>query len=157
MVRIFPILTALISIAPYFLAAIVYTQATNGNGLGYWEFLGWLIAIRTGYALAEVLASTISWRLYAKRYMVDRYVLFLKSNNFPKRQYSSDGVSSYLARIDGYSEAKIQAAISQIQFLLTTHEDLGIISGARVSSAWEAALDEYSPRSDAPEFSLPKS
>jgi len=79
---------------------------------------------------------------------------WLQANQFPRRYYERDDFLNYLARVEEDNalsqDVKYQAKI--MYALLSMTEDVGIMSGARMHSATEIALEMYSPRKMAPQW-----
>jgi hypothetical protein len=145
---------SLFAFVPYLLVAWAYMTLVNGDSSDFWKALGVLVAVRFFFSVIETLGTVISWRLYGKRFMVNKFVEFLRANNFPKRKYAHDDFLNYLARIEDEPScpASVKASAKEIYFVLSTFESMGILLGMRMHSASEAALDAYSPKSEAPIF-----
>ena len=109
--------------------------------------------------------------LYGKKIMVNNFLEILRVNNFPKREYDDD-LSNYLYRIvyespppsrwnfiladasAGDDEPKYPASLKTAakemsQGLEASRSFGGILVSMRMNSAARAALDIYSPRSEA--------
>jgi hypothetical protein len=145
---------ALFAFVPYILVSWAYMAIVSGNSREFWSAFGVLIGARFFFSVIETIGSILSWRLYGKKLMTRKFLFLLQSNNFPKREYEHDDFSNYLARIDDglqYSMS-IKTAAKDIYSLLSTYESIGILLGARMHAASEAALDAYSPKSEAPVF-----
>jgi hypothetical protein len=141
---------------PYLLVSWGYTELTNGDPKTFWTALGVLFGARIFFGIIETLGSILSWRLYGKKFMVRQMFEILQANKFPKRFYSHDDILNYLARIEDSEEMSpsMKSAAKQLEFLLATFENLGILAGARMYAATEAALETYSPRSAAKELTF---
>lgn len=148
------IIMVLFAFVPYLLASWGYMVLVDGTSREFWSALGLLVAVRLFFNLIETLGGVLSWRLYGKKYMVDKFLEFLRTSNFPKREYAHDDFLNYLARIqDGLQyAASLKASAKEIYFLLSTFESMGILLGVRMHSASEAALEVHSPRDKAPTF-----
>lgn len=144
------IVMSLFAFVPYLLVSWAYTALVDGDAGDFGIAFALLVGARLFFSLIETLGSVISWRLYGKSFMVNKFLELLRANNFPKREYSHDDFLSYLSRIqDGPYAASLKGSAREIYFLLSTFESIGILLGARMHSATEAALDEYSPKSEA--------
>ena len=112
-----------------------------------------LIVVRIFFSIIEGLGGVLTWRVYAKRETVKRQLALLRENKFPKREYAHDDFTSYLARIidpeSEYSAAQ-KATAKEIQVVLAAVESVGGLLGMRLHAATDAALDIYSPASEAP-------
>lgn len=146
------IIMSLFAFVPYLLVSWAYMAVVNGDSGDFWKALGLLVAVRFFFSVIETLGTVISWRLYGKRFMVNKFVELLRANNFPKRKYAHDDFLNYLARIedDPSCPATVKASAKEIYFLLSTFESMGILLGMRMHSASDAALDVYSPKAEAP-------
>lgn len=146
------LIMSLFAFVPYLLVSWAYMAHVNGDSSDFWKSLGLLVAVRFFFSVIETLGTVISWRLYGKRFMVNKFVEFLRTNNFPKRKYAHDDLLNYLARIEDEptSPASVKASAKEIHFLLSTFESMGILLGMRMHSASDAALDSYSPKTKAP-------
>jgi hypothetical protein len=146
------IILAIFTLVPYTLVSSAYMALSDGGAKEFWGAFGVLIAIRTFFSLIETLGGVLSWHLYGKKLTVEKFLQFLRTNNFPEREYEHDSFLNYLARIDDGAEypSSVKAAAKQMHLLLETYESIGILLGARMNAASEVALDIYSPRSRAP-------
>ncbi len=147
------IIMSLFAVVPYFVGSYGYMALVDGGVSQFWTTFGVLVAARLFFSVIETLGSVLSWRLHGKKLMVNKFHDFLRANNFPKRTYAHDDFLNYLARInDGPYAATLKASAKEISFFLSTFESMGMLLGMRMHSATEAALDEYSPKSQAPVF-----
>ena len=148
------IVMSLFAFVPYLIVSWAYMALVSGDSSDFWKALGVLVAVRFFFSVIETLGTVISWRLYGKRVMVNKFVEFLRANNFPKRKYAHDDFLNYLARFEDEPScpASVKASAKEIYFLLSTFESMGILLGMRMHSASDAALDVYSPKSEAPVF-----
>lgn len=140
----------LLSLAPYFLIAWGYGKLTDGDAKTMSAVLGVLLLVR----LFEMLGSVLSWRLHGKKIIVNEYLEILRADNFPKRECMHDNLSNYLSRIeDPYSEypPALKADAKKMIRAFEVNRVFGILTYMRVNTAAEAALDIYSPRSEAPQ------
>jgi len=137
---------------PYAAVAWGYKVLTEGDAKTFWYALGALVAIRTFFSVIETIGNILAWRLYAKRATVQKTLTMLRAQKFPKRQFASDDFTGHLARVEDdpeYAEA-VRRDAHDYKLALYTYEQLGILSGMRMNSAFEAAFDLYSPQSEAP-------
>lgn len=141
---------------PYLLVSWGYAELTDGGSKTFWITLGIILGVRLFFSIVETLGSVLSWSLYSRKLMVQRILEVLRANKFPKRFYAHDGILNYLARIEDSEEISpsVKSSAKQLEFMLVTFENLGILVGARMYSAAEAALETYSPRSAAKELSF---
>jgi len=147
------VILALFALIPYLLVSWAYMAFVDGGASEFWRTFGLLIVVRLFFSVIETLGSILSWRLYGKKFMVNRFLELLRANHFPKRQYAHDDFLNYLARIeDGPYPPSVKASAKEINFILATFENMGILLGMRMHSATEAALDAYSPKSQAPAY-----
>ena len=148
------IITALLAFVPYLLVSWGYTTLTNGNAKDFWVALGVLLLVRLFFGIIETLGAVLSWRVYGKKLMVKKHLEFLRTHNFPRRTYAHDNISAYLLRIEDGPEysAPLKTTAKEMRSVLELCEGFGILLGMRMHSAAEAALDVYSPRSEAPVF-----
>ena len=93
-----------------------------------------------------------NWLLFGRRNTIRGFIDVLRENQFPPRFNKHDDFLNYLARIEGgsYSES-LKGAANEFERVLGAIEAQGIIAGARIHAASEAALEAYSPRQNAPE------
>jgi hypothetical protein len=144
------IIIALFSVIPYLLVSWTYMEFAGGGSKQFWGAFGVLIAVRLFFGVIETLGSILSWRLYGKKLMINRFLGLLRANNFPKREYQHDDFSAYLARIeDGEYADSTKTCAKEIGFLLSTFESMETLQGMRIHAASEAALEAYSPKSEA--------
>jgi hypothetical protein len=138
----------------YLLLAWAYVELTDEGWHTFWIAVGVLLAARFFFVLVDLFGMVLTWRLYVKKFLVNKNLAQLSGYQFPKRKYSHDDFSDYLSRIasdEEYAPA-LKAAAKEWYFLLSIHERFGILHGARMWSAAEKALDIYSPKSEAPVF-----
>ncbi|HUO43335.1 MAG TPA: hypothetical protein VMT94_00290 [Burkholderiales bacterium] len=147
------IIMGLFAFVPYFMVSWAYMALVDGGARQFWSAFGVLAAVRLFFSLIETLGSVLSWRLYGRKFTVNKFLGLLRANNFPKREHAHDDFLNYLARIeDGPYSQSVKGCVKEIYFILSTFESMGILLGMRMHSATEAALDAYSPRSQAPDF-----
>jgi hypothetical protein len=141
---------------PYLLVAWGYTALVGGGTIVFWIGLGLLLGARLFFALIEMVGSILAWRLHGRRIMVENFLRFLRTKNFPRRYYDHDGFTNYLDRVenDDALSPSLRRDAKEWYKLLGIFEDLGIFVGARMHSATEIALETYSPRANAPRFVL---
>lgn len=151
------IIFLLFAFVPYTLVSWAYMALANGSSREFWSALGVLISARFFFSIIETFGSLLSWQLYGKKLTVRKVLFLLQFNNFPKREYAHDDFLNYLARIDDGAQypTSIKTAAKEIYYLLSTYENIGILLGARMHAASEAALDAYSPKSEAPVIGAP--
>ena len=151
-----PLAITIFAWIPYILVTWGYAKWTDGDAKTFWTALCVLLAIRLFFYIIETLGDVLSWRLYRRKIMVDNAVTALRTDKFPPREYNSDDLGNYLARIeqDPQYPATLRNAAVNLDQNLATIEQYGILVGARAWEVWEAALDIYSPRSKAPPFSF---
>ena len=141
---------------PYLFVSWGYAEVTGGGTKAFWIAFVILLGVRLFFSIIETIGSVLSWRLYSRKFMVQRMLEVLRANKFPKRFYAHDDILNYLARIEDSEEISpsVKSSAKQLEFMLGTFENLGILAGARMYSAVEAALEAYSPRSAAKELSF---
>ena len=145
-------IVAAFAFVPYLVIAWGYMAIADGGAKEFWGALAALVVVRLFFSIIETLGSVLSCRLYGRKFMVQKYLKLLRANNFPKRKYAHDDFLGYLARVedDPTSSPSTRAAAKEIEFYLGTFESLGILLGMRMHSAAELALEQYSPRAEAP-------
>ena len=131
---------------PYLLVSWSYAELADGGAKTFWTAFGLLLGVRLFFGTIETLGSVLSWRLYSRKLMVQRMLEVLRANKFPKRFYAHDDILNYLSRIEDSEEISpfVKSSAKQFEFMLVTFENLGILAGARMYSAAEAALDQGS-------------
>ena len=149
------------SLVPYALVSWGYTELTNGNIQTFWIAIGTLFGVRFFFSIIETIGGVLTWRLYGRKVMIEKALLLFRSNKFPMREYKHDdleyqyeGLLGYLARIEDNGEISpsIKRVAKDLETMLTMWENQGILVGARMYSATEAALDIYAPKRLAKEF-----
>ena len=146
------IILAIFSLVPYTLVSWAYMALAGGGTKEFWSAIGVLIAIRTFFSLIETLGGVLSWHLYGKKLMVQKFLEFLSTNNFPKRKCEHDNFMDYLVQIEARPEypSSVKVSAREMRQILKTYESIGILIGARIHAASDMALNAYSPRSQAP-------
>lgn len=146
------IIVMLSFLVPYSLVAWAFIAMTNGKANDFWVALGVLFALRAFFGIVETLGGILHWHLYGKRMVVDKYVEFLRTHGFPKRNSTHDGLLAYLVRIEDDQEqsASMRTAATYMHTVLSACEEVGILPGSRMHSAMKAALEIYSPKAQAP-------
>jgi len=143
----------LFAMVPYVFATWIYSELVNGDTETFIAALGVLLGIRLFFIIIETFSSVLAWRLYGKRFMVQKIMEMFRTNNFPMREYRQDDVGNYIARIQANeaTSPEVKIASERLEFLFLTCENLGALAGARIYSAAEAALNAYSPKNSARE------
>jgi len=136
---------------PYALLAYGYMKFTNGDSTGFWLATGVPLAIRFFFFFVETISGFAIWRLYQRKMVVAKYLQWLRANDFPPREYSDDDFQAYLSRIDENLELPIEVRMRarETQARLEVIEEAGVLLGMRAHDATDAALDIYSPKSEA--------
>jgi hypothetical protein len=138
-----------ISAIPYLAIAWAYSRYVANDNRFFWKALGVLFAVRAIYALIEMLGASLAYRLYGRRKMIDRTLQVLRANTFPKnRAMAHDDFDNYIYRIkdnDEYSPA-LRSLARDIEVAMSMIEGQGAVTGMRLRSAQNAALDIYAPR-----------
>jgi len=131
--------------------AAVSWIAAKALGLSFWWAFGGLLLVRTFFELVDGLTGIINWRVFRRRKTIDQLLGTLRANSFPPRFYHHDQMLTYLGRIEdgGYPEP-VRRAAQELETMLGLAEASGILAGARLHAAAEAALELYSPRAQAP-------
>jgi len=142
------------SCVPYVAVSWLYMKLANGGWNEFWSAFGVLVAVRVFFSIIETLGSVLTWRLYQRGRAAERTVEFLRRHGFPKRKYSHDDSAAYLLRIidDDSVGLPIRLEAKRLWSSLEILEEVGMLPGMRAHSAMDAALDIYSPRSEAPVF-----
>ena len=142
------IVTFIFALIPYIFATWIYTELTSGDWETFFIALGVLLAVRLFFSAIETLGSVLTWRLYGKKLLVEKIMHIFQANHFPKREYKHEDVGNYVTRLreDNETPLLVKTASEQLEFLFVTYENLGVLAGARMYSAAEAALDAYSPK-----------
>jgi hypothetical protein len=141
------------ALAPYVLLAWIYAVFVNDGMADFWKNLSVLFVLRAFFGLIEFIGAAFAWRFYRRKITIQRLVKFLQSNHLPMREYSHDDVGNYLARLaDGKYDGRIKSLAIEVSLSRELMEGVGIFAGMRFNSAWEVALDIYSPREVAPQF-----
>jgi len=136
------------ALVPYIFATWIYTDLTGGDSEMFLLALVVLLGVRLFFSTIETLGSILTWRLYGKKLLVQKIVHIFRANNFPKREYKNEDICNYVTRLreDNETSLSVKTATEQLEFLFVTYENLGVLAGARMYSAAEAALDVYSQR-----------
>lgn len=137
---------SLIASIPYALIAWGYTKFDAS--VSFWIALGVLLGVRLMFAIVELLGSVLAWRLHGRTIAVNNALRLFRENQFPPRQYRHDDLSSYLFRIkgDGNIGPELRRTAKEFEAVLEIFDNMGILTGWRMRSAAEAALDIYAPR-----------
>jgi hypothetical protein len=151
------VITWAFSLIPYLLVTWGYTEFTDGGLKEFGIAFCVLFGIRLFFTVIETIGGILAWRLYGRQNTVQRMVTTLRANNFPMRKYFHDDFGNYLARIDDEEEypQAIRGMAKEIDHSLELFDELGAFAGWRYGAAWNAALDIYSPRENAPHLQFP--
>ena len=97
----------------------------------------------------------LAWKLHGRKVAAGKILRWLEANKFPQRYYRHDDFTNYLDRVenDAASPPSLKQEAKQMYAILTMVEELGIFVGMRMHAATEIALEMYSPRIDAPQWS----
>ena len=169
-----PFIIVLFAFVPYVFFSWGYVKLIHANSNEFWYALAALLLARLFFSVIETVGAILEWRLYGKKIMVNNFLEILRLFNFPKRE-NDDDLSNYLYRImyesphpgpwnfilDGasvgdeetqYPPSLKTAAKEMCQALEASRSFGGILLSMRMHSAARAALDIYSPRSEASVF-----
>jgi hypothetical protein len=148
------IIAMLFAWVPYTAVAWGFMALTDGRAKTFWYALGALLAVRLFFSIIEGLGGILSWRIYGRRFAVQRALAVLGANNFPKRKYAEEDFQTYLDAIkdDPECQESVRKGANEIQLVLSAFERFGILLGMRMHSASEVAFDVYSPKSEAPAY-----
>lgn len=126
-----------------------------GNGYNFSQIFNFSLSVWIGFGVINTIGDELEWRIQSKKKTVDNFVRFFKTNNFPQRIYSHDGLETYLSRINNdylipaeYFPAELVAKARSVEEDLWS-EPLGMLFRVRVLYACELALDIYAPKSNA--------
>ena len=143
------IIITLFSVIPYLLVSWGYTVLVDGAEKQFWGVFGVLIAVRLFFSVIETFGGVLSWHLYGKRLMINKFLRLLWENNYPKRTYKDENFLDYLSQIeDGTYPDTLKKSAKEFYSLLSTFESMGILLGMRMHSASESALEIYSPKAE---------
>ena len=123
--------------------------------LSFWVILGALFGVRLIFAATETLAGMLAWRLHGRTNAVRYGLSIFREHTFPPRLRGDEDVSLYLSRIEAdkqFASATRRVARELLQAQIVS-EQFGILGGRRRLSAFNAALESYSPR---PMFKIQK-
>jgi hypothetical protein len=136
-----------LAMVPYVAVAWGYTYFTNGRQPEFWQALGILLAIRLFFSIIESIGQFLAWRIFVRRHTVAQLVGLLRSSKFPPKRYFDDDFSNYCARLladqPSKSEPDYIRHAQEIQTLLLTQEQRGIVAGMRMHAAMETAFEQY--------------
>lgn len=134
-----------IASVPY---ALLAWAASKVFDVGFWEALGWLVALRTAFGVIELLGAVLAWRLYSRKVSIRICTEAMKTNKFPPRYRYMDESEDYFARVIEDDTQPQETKIGAATFLgsIKAIRLSGMIRGMRVASAWDAALEAHSPR-----------
>jgi hypothetical protein len=148
-----------IAFTPYLLVA--WGLAEFADDLSFWLALAILLGVRAAFGVIEIFGGVLVWRLYGRSRTIDELVEFFRANKLPPRTYRSDGIGSYLARIEDPlvdlvepADVALARRVRELQQMRQIHEHRGVLAGMRINSALEAALERYAPAVDAPELTF---
>jgi hypothetical protein len=120
----------------------------------FWTVLFWLVAVRLLFGVIEFAGSFLSWKFVGKQFMVRQLHWMMAEGQMPPRYFKDDGFLTYLSRVtDDPKAGKLSKTTARdLDRLYIWWESQGIWPSMRFDSAAEAALEQYSPRSKAPEW-----
>jgi hypothetical protein len=146
------IIGSLIGLLPYLLVAWASTKFNHS--ITFWNALGFIAAARLLFGFTDELGGILAWRLHGRRIAVANALKYLRVNKFPLRYFNHDDFLNYMARVeaDDSLEPRSRSAAAVWVRTLALFENMGILIGARMNSASNAALEIYSPRAAAPDF-----
>jgi len=95
----FAFLSLLFSVIPYALVAWGYAWLIDGGAREFWGALGALVAARLFFAVIETLGSILTWRLWGRQQVIDRFLMVLRGNQFPQRKFPDDDFLNYIQSV----------------------------------------------------------
>lgn len=119
-----------------------------------WMVLVTIVVGRLFFELLSMLSDAISWRVYMRQHYIDKFVERFRSQHFPPRKYCNQSFEAYLRDLE-YDKAippRLQVAVAEVAVSLADADTMGYLKGRRLIAAARAALDIYSPRELAPEW-----
>jgi hypothetical protein len=143
-------ISGLIALIPYALLAWGVTKFDTD--LSFWTALGVLLGVRLIFGIIEMVGGILAWRLHGRDLAVNNFLRVLRENKFPPRHDKREDILAYLSCIqEGFGvDGALKSTAREMEALLVMCEGMGILAGARMYSASEAALEIYSPRVNAP-------
>ena len=141
-----------LAIVPYAAVAWVYMSLVNGGAGDFWIALGVVIGVRLCFAVIEGLGAALSWRLYTKKVLVQKFIDHMRLRQLPKRKFAEEGFTEYVSRLedDPKQPDSVKRVATEFRMGLEIWETSGIFTGMRMHAAAEAAFDAYSPKAEAP-------
>lgn len=143
------IIGAGVSLGVYVLLAFGYASLTDGRTNTFWYSLLVLGAFGLLFMTVNAIGASVAWRLHSKHRIVGEMIEMLRKNSFPMREYATDNFANYLARLEDNTDypMELRKVVDQIEKSRLMAEEAGMLNGFRYERAWEAAFDEYAPKS----------
>jgi hypothetical protein len=146
------VLGALVASIPHWIAMFA---ASNFLDVPFWHVLGLYALAVVVLGTLNALGAALSWRLGGKAYAVRRFVATMRAAKLPPREYASDGIGNYLARLrddarpldPAQSAAVLDDSLGAMDEILTSRGRF--LQAARMWKEAEIALEVVAPRAKA--------
>src|ERR1700729_2942940 len=130
-----------LSLIPYAAVSWAYAAFVDGGWPDFWKGFGLLSVVRVFFSVIEGMGGILVWRIYGRRVAVAHWLKFFRENNFPPKEYASDDFGNYRARLISLYRRPTDVAFlaAEIESLLLSYEQRGILVGMRMNAAVEQA------------------
>lgn len=134
-----------VAFIPYALLAYAYNWLTHGTDHDLTVASMVLLGGRFAYALIDNVTAAIAWRLHGRKRAVNAFLKLMRENRMPRRESSTESLSSYLNYLDNDNEGNpaIRSAARQISTILEQSHHDGLMGGNRVEKAAQEAYERY--------------
>jgi hypothetical protein len=132
-------------LVPYAAVSWAYAAFVDGGWPDFWKCFGVLTAVRLFFSVIEGMGGILVWRIYGRSVAVAHWLKFFRENNFPPKEYASDDFGNYRARLMALYKrpTDVPYLASEIESLLLSYEQRGILVGMRMNAAIEEAFRRY--------------
>lgn len=142
---LFLLLGIISSLLPNLVLAWIYKALTDGNWKSFCIAFAALIGIRLFFWVVDTTFRIVTWKLYRKRFVVQKILDDFRRFNFPMRQDPKEDWLMYLQRIQETESLPFTArrAAALMEGQMDLHDKAGVVVGMQSEGAMEAALEAW--------------
>ena len=140
------LITASIAFIPYLLLAWAASKLLSDTG--FWQALGWLLGLRLFFGVVEMIGGILAWRVYGRRVSSAIFAQALREGKFPQRYDIYADADEYFDQVVADQAQPVDMRVTAGTFIgsIKAYRSVGLLTGLRIGSAWESALEIHSPK-----------
>ena len=138
------LVVATYSAIPDMAIAWLYTLVSDDGWPGFVTAIAVIWSIQLVIAVKAAIGSTITFRMYGKRRLVQLELAYFRKNHFPRAQVN-EHAAAFLDRLTNSPDEPIAVRLAACSELARLHhfESRGVLASMRAHSALDEAVDSY--------------